>query len=1576
MLQRSRERGVWLNPEKSTVGATEVSYFGHVLTATGIKPDPQKISAIKEMEPPKNRAELETVLGMVNYLAKFAPSLSNANAPLHQLLKQSSEFLWDKQHDIAFQKCERLDHERTRTNPCLLLPDKELRLQVDASKYGLGAVLLQEGKPIGYASKSLTDCEINYAQLEKELYAILFGCKRFHQYDQLVINHIYTEKELEIPAEETDIVCFDTGHDKFDSYAIDSLLGSSLLLTDNEELTTETLNLNKSAESTTVEVDEPPPEVTLLENDEIDRDVPEDIDKVVEVPDNDDLRHFEALESSLPQPETLDTKGVESNTVLETTAERIKDYLQKDQQRTEDSVPYSVVEPEEGEIKETPSEPESKDDPELENAPDGFSEGRPIPELNTTLGITFDAVTSNDEDTWKVTPYDEESDKTEYQQDEESDHHLRETPLLAFSEESSNLEHENIPESDQTDEEDSLSEVPHTQKKDSKDNNLWSAFGDTVFNIVRGGERIAYVAGSEEDDEEDDDEGEITPEEPPKIEEPKESFGCSTSSELIFEEPADSNFSEDAVKVPDEDSQTLQFEDESEEGDIEPSTPPADEASEHTEALAENLTEDDSPVPKQLSQTDMLSDFDSKINESEQKQAVEELPIQKEESIDFLQVENTFKQGGTELFRLFREPYQKVLDPSKNTMVKESHQELPIEEEDSIHLEGEEIEEELLEDENAVLSPSKTEHTDENDTESLSEFGSEQPNNYTQTDVVSSDVLDVVQHDEAIDIEPEVHETENDAESPTPSLKDKGLDPLPNKEAEYSNNVLRLRLLLDRCKEEDMERLQKILGPQNLFRLEFLFFDLELKAARRSQTNVSEDIETVLEAILEGSETPILNEIERMLDAHENADLQQEAGEFLEEASILEDFQELVFTLRQKYSTARNSAPMVVGSQLHPDTDGDMSENTLDMGLSVDMDHPPSGPLESPPVTDFHEDEQSGSSFVSVLILSGRLVTLFFEYLGIYGVMMVTSLPEHWKPGPDFYGVSCEPVLVTAGAGVIGFLFWRSILSVSRCCTVTAFIISLSDCFMLFYDVLYATVEEAVCCHFSFPSHRSKASHKMVDRMKKLEQEKKEILQKVAELQQQGEELKEKQKLSEKSATLSLEKIQELENIVQEMERQNERLEEENNLHAISFDKERANTAKHEDMMSEMDKTIEKLKRSKKKTQDALSKLHHAAKLWEEKHRETSEQIKVYQKSQKDLEDSLLQKDHNVEFLFYTLRYCYTHQFLFTPSQMHPDDKETCHLYYVPKKYFLTDSGEKCNVSIGGSQSLWQVLSDLLGDLEACDDLKGGVVANGVASNDKQTIIQNRHKQMMDVSRVKLVLRTKKCVNSSTNCWKNFPQVQTTLSVVEEERDRFMTKLLNEEKSRKELEEQFQKLEHDILLVKSDKNHLENQDKTRQQKNDIMTEMYQQKENALQQKLTKEEFERPNKEDRLTEMDGKALEEEVKVCRQRVKEIQDELKWTEKFYKAQIIEQEQKSHENWRALIDEKKETTNIRNLLTDMSSKLNELCRPLFKPTPGMAPMPLRRGRRAAGGGPKLFRDSCLTSARKKLWSCSDVRR
>lgn len=102
------------------------------------------------------------MLGMINYLSKFTPSLTDVNAPLRQLLKESSEVLWDAQHDKAFNKIKEL--LTCEPGPVLAYFDPliELRLQVDVSKYGLGAVLLQYERPIAYASKSLSENEINY----------------------------------------------------------------------------------------------------------------------------------------------------------------------------------------------------------------------------------------------------------------------------------------------------------------------------------------------------------------------------------------------------------------------------------------------------------------------------------------------------------------------------------------------------------------------------------------------------------------------------------------------------------------------------------------------------------------------------------------------------------------------------------------------------------------------------------------------------------------------------------------------------------------------------------------------------------------------------------------------------------------------------------------------------------------------------------------------------------------------------------------------------------------------------------------------------------------------------------------------------------------------------------------------------------------------------------------------------------------------------------------------------------------------------------------------------------------------
>ena len=84
-----------LNPDKCRICVSEVSYFGHRLTANGLKLDPLKVKAIRDMSPPENEAELETILGMVNYLTRFAPNLAEVTAPLRHLLRRDTEFEWD-----------------------------------------------------------------------------------------------------------------------------------------------------------------------------------------------------------------------------------------------------------------------------------------------------------------------------------------------------------------------------------------------------------------------------------------------------------------------------------------------------------------------------------------------------------------------------------------------------------------------------------------------------------------------------------------------------------------------------------------------------------------------------------------------------------------------------------------------------------------------------------------------------------------------------------------------------------------------------------------------------------------------------------------------------------------------------------------------------------------------------------------------------------------------------------------------------------------------------------------------------------------------------------------------------------------------------------------------------------------------------------------------------------------------------------------------------------------------------------------------------------------------------------------
>ena len=97
LLQRCRDKGVKLNREKLQLRLKQVAYMGHVLTAEGLQPDPEKVKAIKEMPTPTDKQSIQRLLGMTNYLQKFAPRLSEITTPLLELTKIDNEFVWDDQ---------------------------------------------------------------------------------------------------------------------------------------------------------------------------------------------------------------------------------------------------------------------------------------------------------------------------------------------------------------------------------------------------------------------------------------------------------------------------------------------------------------------------------------------------------------------------------------------------------------------------------------------------------------------------------------------------------------------------------------------------------------------------------------------------------------------------------------------------------------------------------------------------------------------------------------------------------------------------------------------------------------------------------------------------------------------------------------------------------------------------------------------------------------------------------------------------------------------------------------------------------------------------------------------------------------------------------------------------------------------------------------------------------------------------------------------------------------------------------------------------------------------------------------
>ncbi|XP_018493689.1 uncharacterized protein K02A2.6-like [Galendromus occidentalis] len=180
VLERCSRVGMVLNPGKCHFSQTSVKYLGHILTRQGFHIDPERIRIIEEVEAPQSKKEIQRFLGMVNFVGQFVEGLSEKTRMLRQLVKDDVVFEWTQQHQEAFEGLKRC----LVSAPVLRYFDPGLPvvLSVDSSEYAVGACLFQEGKPVAYSSKALTQAQKKIPQIEKEMIAIVNGCAKYRYY--------------------------------------------------------------------------------------------------------------------------------------------------------------------------------------------------------------------------------------------------------------------------------------------------------------------------------------------------------------------------------------------------------------------------------------------------------------------------------------------------------------------------------------------------------------------------------------------------------------------------------------------------------------------------------------------------------------------------------------------------------------------------------------------------------------------------------------------------------------------------------------------------------------------------------------------------------------------------------------------------------------------------------------------------------------------------------------------------------------------------------------------------------------------------------------------------------------------------------------------------------------------------------------------------------------------------------------------------------------------------------------------------------------------------------------------------
>jgi RNase H-like domain found in reverse transcriptase/Reverse transcriptase (RNA-dependent DNA polymerase) len=179
VLQILSENQLFVKESKCAFGVNEIEYLGHIISRNGVATDPQKVAAMLKWPKPRNIKELRGFLGLTGYYRRFVRHYGIIARPLTDLLKKNN-FKWGEEAQQAFETLK----TALSTTPVLKLPNfqQAFVVETDASHDGIGAVLMQEHRPVAYLSKKLGVKNQSLSTYENELLALYTAVTKWRHY--------------------------------------------------------------------------------------------------------------------------------------------------------------------------------------------------------------------------------------------------------------------------------------------------------------------------------------------------------------------------------------------------------------------------------------------------------------------------------------------------------------------------------------------------------------------------------------------------------------------------------------------------------------------------------------------------------------------------------------------------------------------------------------------------------------------------------------------------------------------------------------------------------------------------------------------------------------------------------------------------------------------------------------------------------------------------------------------------------------------------------------------------------------------------------------------------------------------------------------------------------------------------------------------------------------------------------------------------------------------------------------------------------------------------------------------------